>query len=102
MKHLGLVLVLCGAPIGFASSTASAFEIQKGGETSDPRASLFDPTTQQQFLLPDFKGNSLAMPYSSKDDTASNVSDYGNMIAIPAPGVDRPTPAWAGSIFSRS
>jgi hypothetical protein len=101
MRHLGLLLVVCGAALLGASGTARAFEIQPGATESDPRASLFDQETQQQFLMPSFHGHSLAMPYSSKESDSSEVSDYGNMIAIPAPGVDRPTPAWATSPFFR-
>jgi hypothetical protein len=101
MRHLGLLAVLCGAALLAVPGTASAFEIQSGVTESDPRASLFDQETQQQFLMPNFDGHSLAMPYSAKETDSSEVSDYGNMIAIPAPGVDRPTPAWAGSPFFR-
>ena len=98
MKYLGLVLVSCGvAALAVASSPARAFDIQ--GQS----ASLQDGGTQfaspaDQVLNPDFaKGSSLALPYVSRNDSSSFISDYGNMIAIPAPGVDRPTPAWAFS-----
>ena len=43
----------------------------------------------------DARGSSLALPYIGKTDSSAFFSDYGNGIAIPAPGVDQPTPAWA-------
>lgn len=101
MRQFALLLVLSGAALLGASGTASAFEIQSGVTESDPRASLFNQETSQQFLMPNFDGHSLAMPYSAKESDSGEVSDYGNMIAIPAPGIDRPTPAWAGSPFFR-
>ncbi len=42
------------------------------------------------------KGSSLALPYIGKDD-GDFISDYGNAIAIPGPGIDRGAPAWAYS-----
>jgi hypothetical protein len=98
MKYLGLVLVSCGvAALAVASSPARAFDIQ--GQS----ASLQDGGTQfaspaDQVLNPDFaKGSSLALPYVSRSDSSSFISDYGNMIAIPGPGIDKPAPAWAFS-----
>ncbi len=91
MKYLGLVLVLCGLA---AATPARAFEVQ--GE----KATLEDGTTQfapqgTQFLKPDYtQGSSLALPYIGQTDSGF-ISDYGNSISIPAPGVDKPAPAWA-------
>jgi hypothetical protein len=90
MKYLGLLLVLCA----FAALPAQAFEIQGEKATlDDGGAQLTAPATQ--FLTPDLSaGNSLALPYISPTDSGL-ISDYGNAISIPAPGVDKPAPAWA-------
>jgi hypothetical protein len=89
MKYLGFAAVLCA----LASLPAQAFEIQ--GE----QASLEDAgagfTSPNPFLTPDLsKGSSLALPYIGKTDSEF-ITDYGNAISIPAPGVDKPAPAWA-------
>jgi hypothetical protein len=48
-----------------------------------------------QFLTQDYtKGSSLALPYIGKADSEF-ITDYGNAIQIPAPGIDKPAPAWA-------
>jgi hypothetical protein len=90
-----LVLALCAAA-GFvlAPVCASAFEIQGGDEATPQSPAAQYQGFEQTYVLPDFKGSSLAMPYSSKSESG-NVSDYGNGISIPAPGVDQPAPAWA-------
>jgi hypothetical protein len=97
MKRLGLVLVLCGAAtLAVLPGSAGAFEIQ--GAQPD-RPDVVAPFAQPQppqsmFISPDFKGYSLATPYSSSQESPY-ASSYGNAIAIPAPGVDQPAPAWA-------
>ena len=48
-------------------------------------------------MMQEFKGHALAMPLSNKADGSGFVSSYGNSIAIPAPGIDQPTPAWTSS-----
>jgi hypothetical protein len=95
MKHLALVLAACGVVALAFATEARAFDIQ--GQNASPQdgvqpfASPVDPT-----LSPDFsRGSSLALPYISKTDSSAFISDYGNMIAIPSPGIDKPTPAWA-------
>ncbi len=99
MKRLGLVLVLCGvASFALLPGSAGAFEIQGAKpDQADPSAQFTQPQLVQpgsMFMNPDFKGYSLATPYSSGSDSPF-VSDYGNSISIPAPGVSQPTPAWA-------
>jgi hypothetical protein len=97
MKYLSLVLVLvlCGVA-SLATAPARAFEIQ--GEN----ASLQDGSTPfiskpNQFINSDYsKGSSLALPYIGSADS-DYISDYGNAIPIPGPGIDRPSPAWAYS-----
>ena len=95
MRNLGLVLVFCGAfGLAFAPGGAFAFEIQGEGENlpEHPAAKFQSLNT---YVLPEFHGSSLAMPYNSKSDGSGFASDYGNAIPIPAPGVDLPRPAWA-------
>jgi hypothetical protein len=96
MKHLGLVLVLCGAAgLAAAPNSAGAFEIQGENATLPEGASEFN-NLNPTMLTPDmFKGNSLAMPFIGNGDGSGHVSDYGNAIPIPGPGIDQPAPAWA-------
>ncbi len=92
MKHLRLVLALCGAAALFGVGTASAFETQGEGDPINGSSLLVAP----QSVLPDSKTHSLALPMSGKSDSSDPfVSSYGNSIVIPGPGVDQPTPAWA-------
>lgn len=92
MKHLRLVLALCGAAALFGAGTASAFETQGEGDPINGSSLLAAP----QSVLPDSKSHSLALPLSSKSNSDDPfVSSYGNSIVIPGPGVDQPTPAWA-------
>jgi hypothetical protein len=94
MKSLGLVLVLCGAAgLALAPVGASAFEIQGEGEDIPESAAEFHGLNPA-YVLPEFKGSSLAMPFNSQAESG-HVSDYGNAIPIPGPGVDQPAPAWA-------
>jgi hypothetical protein len=96
MKYLTLVLASCAmAALAFAPE-ARAFDIQgEKASVQDGGVQPFSSPTDQ-FLNPDYsKGSSLALPYISKGDSTGFISDYGNMIAIPGPGVDRPAPAWA-------
>ncbi len=95
MKYLSLALMLFGMA-SFAAAPARAFDIE--GEN----ASLQDGATPfvspgSQFVNPDLsKGSSLALPYIGKDDS-DFISNYGNAIAIPGPGIDGAAPAWAYS-----
>jgi hypothetical protein len=96
MKHLGLVLILCGtAGVFGASNGANAFEIQ--GENANASEGMAEFNNLNPTLLtPDmFKGHSLAMPFMGSDNSSGHVSDYGNAIPIPGPGIDQPAPAWA-------
>jgi hypothetical protein len=96
MKHLGLFLVLCvAAGLAVAPNSAGAFEIQGENATLPDGASEFNNLNQSVITPEMFKGHSLAMPFIGNGDSGENVSDYGNAIAIPGPGVDQPAPAWA-------
>jgi hypothetical protein len=94
MKYLSLVLIVCGMA-SLPAAPARAFDIE------GDKASLQDGVTpfsdpDDQLINPDYaKGSSLALPYIGKGDSSSFIPEYGNMIVIPGPGVDRPAPAWA-------
>ncbi|HSH63366.1 hypothetical protein [Methyloceanibacter sp.] len=97
MKRLGLVFVLCGAAsLAVLPGSAGAFEIQGSQpDRPDVTTQFAQPQSpQSMFISPEFKGYSLATPYSSSQESPF-ASDYGNSIPIPAPGVDQPAPAWA-------
>lgn len=94
MRNLGLVLVLCGAAgLAFAPAGANAFEIQ-GENQKIPKSAAEYLGLNPIYTPPKFDGYSLAMPYNGSID-GSHVSDYGNAISIPGPGIDRPVPTWA-------
>jgi hypothetical protein len=99
MRHL--VLVLCGAVgLALAPVGASAFEIQ-GEDAEIPESAAEYHGLSPAYTLPQFEGSSLAMPYNSSAYSSGAVSDYGNSIPIPAPGIDQPAPAWAISPLAR-
>jgi len=97
MRLFGLVLVVCGA-VALVSMPrgARAFETEDDSDTLDAK-SLLAP--EHSLMMQEFKGHSLAMPLSNTTDGSGSgfVSSYGNSIAIPAPGIDQPTPAWAST-----
>jgi len=97
-----LVLVLCAtAGLALLPARAYAFEIEGGGASDPDDAAKFE-SLSPVYVLPQFEGSSLAMPYSNSGTGISgHVSDYGNSISIPAPGMSQPTPAYATSPFFR-
>ena len=91
MRYLALILILSGFA---ATAPARAFEIQGENATIEDGASQF-AAPARPFLKPDYsEGHSLALPYIGSADSPF-ISDYGNGISIPAPGVDQAAPAWA-------
>lgn len=97
-----LALALCGAAsLALLPAGAIAFEIQ--GENAElPKSAAEYHGLSPVYSLPQFEGSSLAMPFdSSGGDEFGNVSDYGNAIAIPAPGVSQPTPAYQSGAYFR-
>lgn len=95
MKHVGPILVLCGvAALAGAPDTAHAFELQGAPDPANFK-SLAAP--QQNLFTQEFTGHSLAMPLSGQTDSSGPVTQYGNSIPIPGPGIDLPAPAWAYS-----
>lgn len=99
MRTRALILALCGAAsLALLPAGAQAFEIQ--GEDADTPTSTAEALgLNPVYTLPQFEGSSLAMPYTSSPSDTGFVSDYGNSIPIPAPGVTQPTPAWASGPF---
>lgn len=93
-------LALCAA-VGLALMplSAQAFEIQ--GEDADiPQSAAEHLGLSPTYAMPQFEGSSLAMPFANDGQGSAFASDYGNAIAIPAPGVSLPTPAWrSGAAF---
>ena len=95
MRNLGLIAALCAAAgLALAPVGANAFEIQ-GKDQDIPDSAAEFHGLAPAYTLPQFEGSSLAMPYSSSGSGNGHVSDYGNSIPIPAPGISQPTPAWA-------
>jgi hypothetical protein len=93
MKHLGLVLALCSAA-ALLPRTAHAFDIEGQNASLQDGSSHFAGGTDQ-LVTPDYtKGSSLALPMIGQSDSG-HVSQYGNSILIPGPGVD--DPAWTYS-----
>jgi hypothetical protein len=92
MKYLSLVLVLCGVS-ALTAAPARAFDIQGQNANLQDGVNHFS-SPADPFLNPDFtKGSSLALPYIGNSDSGF-ISDYGNSIPIPGPGIDRAAPAW--------
>lgn len=81
---------------------AHAFEVY-GEDASLADGSAPFTSLNKGYVMPEFTGSSLAMPYlSNSDSSGGHVSDYGNAIPIPGPGISLPSPAWAyGSAFRR-
>jgi len=97
MKIRGLVIALFGAAsLALLPAGAQAFEIQ-GEDTDTPGSTAEALGLNPIYTLPKFEGSSLAMPYNSTSNDMGFVSDYGNSIAIPVPGLSQPTPAWRSS-----
>jgi len=101
MRKRALIMALFGAAsLALLPAGAQAFEIQ--GENADiPESAAEYHGLNPIYTLPQFEGSSLAMPYSSAPSDAGFVSDYGNSIAIPAPGISQPVPAWQSSPYFR-
>ncbi len=94
MKISSLAIILCSVA-SLAAGPARAFDIQgEKANLEDGVTPFSDPA--DQLANPDYtKGSSsLALPYVGNSDSGF-VSDYGNLITIPAPGIDRPVPIWA-------
>jgi hypothetical protein len=94
MKHLPLVLVL-GGLAGLAAAPAYAFDIEGQNASLEDGATHF-ATPVDDFIKSNGGARSLAMPLSGGSDSLdTHISDYGNAISIPGPGID--APAWTYS-----
>ncbi|MGH6864739.1 MAG: hypothetical protein ACREDO_00810 [Methyloceanibacter sp.] len=93
MRHLGLVLVLWAVGLAYVPDSVQAFEIQ-GEDAKLPQTPAEFHGLGKDLPQPDFNGSSLAMPFSGDGD-GGQISDYGNSIPIPGPGIDAPAPAWS-------
>ena len=98
MKHLSLVLALCGAA-ALLPGSAYAFDVEGENASLQDGASHFASATDQ-FLTPDYtKGSSLALPMIGQSDSSGSIPQYGNSIPIPAPGVDAPFWTYSSPYF---
>jgi hypothetical protein len=95
MKYLALILVSCAVAAVVAPAPVRAFDIQGQNATVPDAVEPFSALFPESIESNDARGSSLALPYIGKTDSSAYFSDYGNAIAIPAPGIDQPTPAWA-------
>jgi len=94
------VALVAASSLALLPLSAAAFEIQ--GENADiPKSAAEHLGLSQAYSLPQFEGSSLAMPFANSGEGSAFASDYGNAIAIPAPGVSQPTPAWRSGAFFR-
>ena len=88
------------AGLAFAPVGAGAFEIQ-GQDAEIPTSTAEHLGLSPTDSMPQFEGSSLAMPFANNGEGSGFASDYGNAIAIPAPGISQPTPAWRSGPFFR-
>jgi hypothetical protein len=96
-SYFALVAV---AGLALAPASAGAFEIQ-GQDAEIPTSTAEHFGLSPTYSMPQFEGSSLAMPFANKDEGSAFASDYGNAIAIPAPGISQPTPAWRSGPYFR-
>lgn len=99
MRAFYLALVAASS-VALMPLSASAFEIQ-GEDAEVPKSAAEQLGLTQAYTLPQFEGSSLAMPFANNGESSAFASDYGNGIAIPAPGISQPTPAWRSGPFFR-
>jgi len=96
MNYLALILATCAVAAIAAPDQARAFDIQGQNATVQDGVEPFSSSLANQgidWTAP--QGSSLALPYVSKSDSSTFISDYGNSITIPSPGVDKAAPVWA-------
>ncbi|MDJ0514569.1 MAG: hypothetical protein QNJ62_14095 [Methyloceanibacter sp.] len=99
MRAFYLALVTASS-LALMSLSAQAFEIQ--GENADiPRSAAEHLGLSPAYSMPQFEGSSLAMPFANGGEGSGFATDYGNSIAIPAPGISQPTPAWRSGVSLR-
>ncbi len=101
MKHLRLVLALCGAAcFATASGSAYAFDIEGQNASLEDGATHFT-TPVDDFIKSNGGARSLAMPLAGEADSSMHISGYGNAISIPGPGVDAPAWTYSSPYFQK-
>ena len=101
MKHLRLVLALCAAAcFATASGSAYAFDIEGQNATLEDGVSHFT-TPVDDFIKSNGGARSLAMPYTGDSDSSVHISEYGNSISIPTPGMDAPAWTYSSPYYQR-
>jgi hypothetical protein len=103
MKHLRLVLAMCGAACFVtASGSAYAFDIEGQNASLDGGANHF-ATPVDDFIKSNGGARSLAMPLASgqSDWTDAHISEYGNSITIPGPALQAPAWTYSSPYFQR-
>jgi hypothetical protein len=99
MKHLGLVLTLCGAA-ALLPRSANAFDVEGENASLQDGSSHFAGGPTDPLLVPDYtQGNSLSLPLIGKGDSSAAIPQYGNSIPIPGPGVDAPFWTYSSPFF---
>ena len=99
MRAANFALV-AAVSLALAPVSAGAFEIQ-GEDAEIPSSTAEYLGLSPTYSMPQFEGSSLAMPFANNGEGSAFASDYGNAIAIPAPGISQPTPAWRSGPFFR-
>jgi hypothetical protein len=103
MKHLRLVLAVCSAACFVAASgSAYAFDIEGQNASLEDGSSHFS-TPADDFIKANSGARSLAMPLASgeSDWTDAHISQYGNAISIPAPGLEAPAWTYSSPYFQK-
>jgi hypothetical protein len=100
MKRLPLVLVLSGLA-GLAAAPAYAFDIEGQNATLEDGVSHFTSPVED-FIKSNGGARSLAMPLTGESDSSdTHISDYGNSISIPGPGIDAPGWSYSSTYYQK-
>ena len=100
MKHLPFVLVLSGL-VGLAAGPAYAFDIEGQNASLEDGGSHFTSPVED-FITSNGGARSLAMPLTGKSDASdTHISDYGNAISIPGPGIDAPGWTYSSNYYQK-
>jgi hypothetical protein len=102
MKYVRLLLALGGAACFAATAgSAYAFDIEGQNASLDDGVRRFAAPQVDDFVQLNGGARSLAMPLTGEADSGLHISDYGNSIAIPAPGVEAPAWTYSSPYFQR-
>ncbi len=101
MKHLPLVLLACGlAGLAAVPRAAYAFDIEGQNATLEDGVSHFTSPVED-FIKSNGGAQSLAMPLTGESDSSAHISDYGNAISIPGPGVEAPGWSYSSNYYQK-